>query len=277
MSATRSCARPALGTIVKSGRVLNLFTVTRPEWGVSEVARTLEMPKSGAHSQLSALAEIGVLRRTSDSRYRLGWRLVSLTQTLLESAGLCDEVRPELQHLRARGGKACSAQVNVPDGSDVIVVDRVVGPDFRSDALAGGGRRLPAHSTASGKILLAYDEISEDSVNLRPLTQATITKSGELHEKLAAVRAGGIGWDFEETYPGIECVAAPVRALDGSVAAAVSISGPTGFLWRARAGYERLVAGAARRIGETGRRQDLKAQFASAAAGFEREQAARVA
>ena len=266
--------RPAIGTIAKSGRILGLFTASRPEWGVSEVARSLKMPKSGAHSQLSALVEIGVLRRTNDSRYRLGWRLVSLTQTLLESMGLSEDVRRELEQLRTRGGKACSAQINVPDGLGVVVVDRVIGPDFKSEAFSAEGRRLPAHSTASGKVLLAYDAISGDGVNLRPLTRSTITKSRDLKENLAAVRAGGIGWDLEETHLGIECVAAPIRALDGSVTAAVSISGPTGCMRRAPRAYERLISGAARRIGEMGRRQDLKLRLD---ANFECAEASRVA
>ena len=112
--------RRGLRTIAKSGRVLDLFSTRRPEWGVSEVARSLGMPKSGAHSQLSALTQIGVLRRAQDNRYRLGWRLVAWTHTLLESEGFRSQAREELRELIAAGGRDCSAQVTVLDGGGAL-------------------------------------------------------------------------------------------------------------------------------------------------------------
>jgi hypothetical protein len=39
-----------LTTIQKIGPVLELFTVERPEWRMSEIARELGTPKSSAHS-----------------------------------------------------------------------------------------------------------------------------------------------------------------------------------------------------------------------------------
>jgi DNA-binding IclR family transcriptional regulator len=249
MRATPQPTRPILGTIVKSGRVLDLFTPRRPEWGVSEVARMLEMPKSGAHSQLSALAQIGVLRRTSDNRYRLGWRLISLTHTLLEGAGLREHADRELQRLVDIGGPSCSAQLMVLDGDEVISVSQVVGEDFRAGFIAPPGARLPVHSTASGKVLLAYSPLAEPAseIDLVPVTAATIVDPDELEAQLVAVRNEGLAWDCKETLDELSCVAAPVRDSDGSVAAALSISGPPGILARARLGYERQVSRAARR------------------------------
>jgi hypothetical protein len=44
----------ALQTVQKIGPVLDLFTVERPEWGVSEVAAVIDIPRSNAHALLSA-------------------------------------------------------------------------------------------------------------------------------------------------------------------------------------------------------------------------------
>ena len=158
---TNRCEPPVLGTIAKSGRVLALFTPRHPEWGVTEVARSLQMPKSGAHSQLSALTQIGVLRRTATSRYRLGWWLISLSHTLLETSGFRRQAHRELAQLVAHTGKACSAWIAVRDGGEVISIDQAGGSESQARFLTAAGRRLPAHSTAAGKLLLAFSPPDE--------------------------------------------------------------------------------------------------------------------
>ena len=263
---TKTCEPPVLGTIAKSGRVLALFTPRRPEWGVTEVARSLGMPKSGAHSQLSALTQIGVLRRTATSRYRLGWRLISLSYTVLETAGFRRQARHELGQIVAHAGKACSAWIAVRDGGEVISVDQAGGSESRAGFLTAAGRRLPAHSTAAGKLLLASSPSHEleliDDADLQQLTPATISDRGALSAELARVRSHAIAWEDEETLEGISSVAAPVRELDGSIVAAISISGPTSLLGRARSAHERLVVGAGRRTTDGMRNHFLVAETA---------------
>lgn len=269
MTVTRAHDRPVLGTIAKSGRVLELFTPRHPEWGVSEVARSLQMPKSGAHSQLSALTQIGVLRRTPANRYRLGWRLISLSHTLLETAGFRRQARQELAQMVAHGGKECSAWIAVRDAAEVISVDQIAGAESKARFLTAAGRRVPAHGTAAGKLLLAYSPLSEvellGDADLQQLTPVTITHQDELLDVLARIRTYALAWDDEEALEGISSVAAPVREWDGSVVAAISISGPTSSLARARSAYERLVVGAGRRTTDGMLKQFLSAQTADTA------------
>jgi len=44
-------------TIGKVSKLLNLFSVEKPEWGVRELARELGIPKSTAHELAKSLAE----------------------------------------------------------------------------------------------------------------------------------------------------------------------------------------------------------------------------
>jgi predicted transcriptional regulator len=57
--ATRAGGRPAVTAgpkvLEKTLRVLDLFTVERPSWSVSEIARELEMPTATAHRIIRAL------------------------------------------------------------------------------------------------------------------------------------------------------------------------------------------------------------------------------
>src|SRR5579871_4289175 len=88
-----------LGTLIRAGEVLDLFTVEEPEWGVTATAQRLGIGKSLAHEALATLTEIGLLRRVGHGRYRLGWRNISLASVLLRTDGLSTYARPVVRDL----------------------------------------------------------------------------------------------------------------------------------------------------------------------------------
>ena len=72
--------------IEKVTQILDLFSLERSEWGVGEVARVSELPKSTTSELMSSLADQRLLSHTAvQGRYRLGWRLFELSQTLLDA------------------------------------------------------------------------------------------------------------------------------------------------------------------------------------------------
>ena len=76
-----------LQTIQKASEVLALFDREHTEWGVREAAEQLNTAKSSVHDLMSSLAQVGFLQKTDDGRYRLGWRLVTMSETLLFKIG----------------------------------------------------------------------------------------------------------------------------------------------------------------------------------------------
>jgi len=90
------------------------------------------------------------------------------------------------------------------------------------------GRLVPAHCTALGKVLLAYNPEEAARVTegggLPKLTPHTISDPGALKAELARVRDAGYALDDEEFHEGNFCVAAPVRNYRGTVVAAISVS-----------------------------------------------------
>lgn len=89
----------ALQTVQKIGPVLDLFTVRRPEWGVTEVAAEIGVPRSSAHALLASLVDIGLLQCRSRGRYRIGWRVVELNQTLQGTVDVRTVAAPALAAL----------------------------------------------------------------------------------------------------------------------------------------------------------------------------------
>jgi DNA-binding IclR family transcriptional regulator len=93
------------------------------------------------------------------------------------------------------------------------------------------GRRLPAHATGVGKVLLAgLPESSLDalfrSVRMERFTAQTVADLPSLRKRLARIRRLGYGTDEEEYTIGVRCVAVPIRDQHGVIVAAMSVSAP---------------------------------------------------
>lgn len=95
------------------------------------------------------------------------------------------------------------------------------------------GERIPlvqAHALAVTKALVAGSEELEAMVVgqsvLSPFTTTTITSTSALTLELERVRRRGVAVDREEFAEGFCCVAAPILAPDGSVAASIAVSTP---------------------------------------------------
>lgn len=218
-----------LNTVTKVGLVLDLFSTRSPEWGVSEVASRLDIPRSSAHAVLSSLADIGVLQWREGGRYRVGWRVLELAEVQRGTIDVRAAAEPVLAALAAKHGETCHLAVR--DRNAVLYLDKVLGTHNITVQGARVGTRLECHCTAVGKVLLAYadDAVVDEyltTTQLRRHTTSTITTPEGLRADLRAIRRRGQGFDLGEAVEDVRCVAAPVRDDFGQVVAAVSMSAP---------------------------------------------------
>jgi DNA-binding IclR family transcriptional regulator len=115
-----------------------------------------------------------------------------------------------------------------------VYVDRLESPQTLR-LFTETGRRVPAHCTSSGKVLLAHLDAAAleavlDAMPLTALTPRTITDRGDLVDELARVRRRGWSEAVEEREVGVASIAVPIRDVGGAVAAALSIGAPTARL-----------------------------------------------
>ncbi|MDM3975311.1 IclR family transcriptional regulator [Mycobacterium marseillense] len=240
-----------LQTVQKIGPVLDLFTVQRPDWGVTQVAEAIGLPRSSAHALLASLVETGLLRCQPRGRYRLGWRVVELNETLRGSIDLQAVASAVLQRLVDQHGE--TVHLAVMQHGRVLYLDKLPGTRQLTVAGARVGTQLEAHCSAVGKVLLAYCHAQElqrflAGAPLRRLTPATKTDPLLLRAELDTIRASGIGFDECETVGEVSCVAAPIRDDSGVVVAALSLTAPSGRLRSRRNEYRRSVKAAALEI-----------------------------
>jgi DNA-binding IclR family transcriptional regulator len=218
-----------LQTIEKASEVLALFDREHPEWGVREVAEALGLAKSSAHDLLTSLEQVGLLGKNDEGRYRLGWRLVTLSETLLATTELRREARPIMEELADQYRE--TLHLAVLDDTKVVYADKLEGKQAVRVELTSLGTRLYAHCSAVGKVLLAYQP--EENVKriikaegLPRFTANTITDASELEQALAKVRKQGYAIDQEEILPDLCCIGAPIHNCTGQVIAAISMSIP---------------------------------------------------
>jgi DNA-binding IclR family transcriptional regulator len=241
-------------TIKKAMQVLDLFSLERPEWGVSEAARTLQLPKSSTSELMSSLTNQRLLSRTAKGRYRLGWRLFELSQTLLDTTAFRIEARKVMEELVRTWGE--TVHLAVLDGVQAVYVEKLQPTPAVKIMVSRAGARLPAHCSGVGKVLLAHcereytAELLEDQ-GLPALTSNTITDLDALADELERVRERGYAYDVEEILVGLCCVAAPIYDSKGEVISAVSFSVPAYRFHPRRDEYTAAILDAARHISES--------------------------
>jgi IclR family acetate operon transcriptional repressor len=136
--------------------------------------------------------------------------------------------RPVAARLVAECGQ--TIQLGVLDDREVVYVAKVDGTE-PVRLVSHDGARLPAHTTALGKALLAslppddFERLYRRRT-LTPRTRYSIVSLETLRAEVDAIRGQGFACDHEETALGLYCVAACVMGRDGKAVAAVSISIP---------------------------------------------------
>jgi DNA-binding IclR family transcriptional regulator len=240
-------------TIDKATQILDLFSLTRPEWGVSEAARALELPKSTASVLMSSLARRRILSRIDNGRYRLGWRLFELSQTILDTTEFRVEALRAMEELVQSWRE--TLHLAVLDGVQALYIEKLQPSPAVKIPITRPGARVPAHSCGVGKVLLAHGDWEylasqlEDQ-GMPALTSNTIATPDALADELEWVRELRYAYDNEETLVGLCCVAAPIYDSGGTVVAAVSFSVPAYRFHAKKEKYTAAILDAASRISE---------------------------
>lgn len=242
-----------LQTLQKAGELLALYDRDHTEWGVREVSAKLKIAKSSTHDLMASLAKLGFLNKTEDNRYRLGWRLVTLSETLLATTELRKEAHPVMEDLAAQYQE--TIHLAVLDDTQAVYVDKLEGRQAVRVELTSLGARLYAHCSSLGKVLLAYSSEEDarriiQTAGLPRFTPNTITDEEELLQALAKIRKQGYAYDLEEILPDLCCVGAPIYNHLGQVIAAISMSIPAYRFRRSQAEYREGVMRAAKAISE---------------------------
>ncbi len=222
---------------------------------LTELMQATGLPKPSLHRTLSLFEDAGYVQREPAGRaYAVGPRLASLGLAILSNDAVATLRRAVLRQLVAEVGETCN--LSMLRKGEVVYLDRVEA-DWPLRLHLPVGSTVPAHCSASGKLLLASLPAAERDalvavLPLQRFTEHTITDRGLLAKELDRIVATGYSVDDEEYVKGVACIAVPVRLKQGDVVAAVAVHAATARLPLQRAiGLAPRLQEAAARLAET--------------------------
>lgn len=226
----RQSGRGAASAVQSVDRAVSVLEILarHGEAGVTEIAEELDVHKSTAFRLLGVLENRGLVAQAKDrGKYYLGAGVLRLAGAAAVRLDISQEGVPVCREVADELGETVNIAVLDDDAAVNIMQARGTASVTAQNWL---GRRTPLHATSSGKVLLAHmPPTLREGLLARPLprfTDRTITGAAMLRAELEAVVEQGYGVTIEELELGLAAVAAPVRAHDGKVIAAISVSGP---------------------------------------------------
>lgn len=204
-----------------TGRALAVLAAFEGSSGAltaSRIAQRAGLPLSTTYRLIHELEAWGGLEKMSGGRYQIGMRIWELGQ--FAGRRLRERARPYLQDLFDLTHE--NVQLAVREGTQTLYVDKIYG-SHELPRIARIGSRLPLHTTAVGRVLLAaqptwfIDAYLERELEA-PTTQ-TLTDPSLLRDEIMTVRQQGYSITVEQMRAGKFSLAQPVIVWGETVAA----------------------------------------------------------
>jgi len=208
--------------------VLEQFGGEHDELGVTELSKRLKLHKNNVFRLLATLESRGYIEQNkATENYRLGIRCLQLGQTCIAQMGLLRQAHPIIDGLAHSANETTFVAVLRKTGVvplDAVEAERPVRmtPNI--------GESLPLHSTAAGKVQLAF--ISDADLRealtegLPRFTERTIVDRQVLSAQLREVAERGYAVELAEHIDEVHSIAVPIRDYTRNVVGSLAISGP---------------------------------------------------
>ena len=238
--------------------LLDTIAESHEDMSLKELKDRLDIDKSSIFRLLATLVNKGYVEQDSlTRRYKLGLKILALSNSLYSRLRMSEQTRPYLKELASETGE--TSHLALCSNYESVLIDQEIGSELVS-VNTQLGRREPLHATALGKVLLASFSKEEfetfiSSNGIATYTPNTKTDKAALKKEIEKVRKAGFAIDDEEYKNGIRCIASPVHDSKGLTIAAIGISGPK----------ERIPKS---RIGELAKIVRMTAEKVSAKLGF---------
>ena len=203
-------------------RALRILTVLQGgrRMSLGEIASAIDLAPSTVHGLVRTLLAHGMVQQEIDSsRYRLGPATLRLGNVYLDTLELRSRVAIWTEGLARRTG--CAVRTAVLLFDEVVVVAHEPRPDGTRQ-MPEVGIVIPAHASALGKALLAFQPDFKAGDDLRSMTGETITEQSVLDEQLEQIHSTGLATEVEEAVLGECAAAAPVFDSSGEATGAIS-------------------------------------------------------
>ncbi len=218
-----------MGTVSKALELLDLFTRSRPQIGLSELARLSDVNKATCFRLMGELQNHGLVEQVGAAReYRLGPAVLRLAALREAHVPMRDAAMPVLQELARVTGE--TAHVSVLSGGQLRSIAHAYSGDFGTKVIMDDVHVLPFHATSSGMAVLAHLDAATQAAELKkPLparTSNTETDPARLAKRLKDIAARGYAESAGGYEAEVHSFAVPLFDSVGACSGGLAVASP---------------------------------------------------
>lgn len=214
-------------SIARALNILEYLARDKHEATIAEIAAAFDYPKNSVFRVMKSLETYGYVEEES-RKYRATARLLYLGYASMQNKGLLEASFDIMHSLRDEVNE--TVLIGTLLGNTVVIIDQLISFEFIKFT-ADIGMRVPLHTSAPGKAILAYlpdDEQSKviDQINFVRYTDNTVPSRKAMLEEMARVKEDGYAIDDGEEIPEIHCIGVPILDYRQYPVAALWVVGP---------------------------------------------------
>lgn len=223
-------------SLVRAFALLDMLATTQG-LSLSELCRRVKLPRSTVHRLLTTMEAMRYVEfNRNKHEWAIGLQAFTVGAAFAQRRDLGQLGRPIMRSLMSEVDHPINFALPGLGGMYYVAQEKAEGI---GRSLIRPGARLPMHTTASGKALMAYwqEEELEEFLDRRFFEKSTarsIVDPIALRDELGSICSRGYAIDDEEHADGLRCVAATVFDRHGLPKAALSISDSVGRLSQSR-------------------------------------------
>ncbi|MEH7275224.1 IclR family transcriptional regulator [Neobacillus vireti] len=196
-------------------RLMNIFTVEKPEYHLNELADKLSIAPSTVHRLLTTLRSEGfVVKDSLSNKYRLGVSIRALENVLRKEMNLFHLSQDILEEIVIRTNLSASLAIIFQESTFILNAIEVDNPFFSKYCYIG--KQTSFLSTSAGKVLLLS---KNDHDILQFEEQSMVTK---LRQQL---KVNGFIDGNEDNQIGITTIAVPIKNKKNEIIASLEMMG----------------------------------------------------
>lgn len=216
--------------VTKCAKVMDILSHARMPLTFSEIIEQSGFVKSSTHRILSVLQGEELIEYDKKNRtYRTGSRLRDWARSSWRRIDLQQTANEFIHTLSEETGM--NTALSVLDSDTVLYLRTVDAIQLRYASHAGD--HVPLHSTAAGKVFLAYmskkrRQETVSRLGFEKFTEHTKTNPDDLLEELKSIPKFGFARSLGEERLQVTGIAAPIWSAEDSVTASLSLWSQTG-------------------------------------------------
>ncbi len=191
----------------------------KEQWAISEIAEQTKLPISTVHRLMSTLIKFGLITQITETKqYKIGYTWMEIGLRMLDRLDFRAIARPVMERLALEIEE--SIYLNIPSGTNAIIVERVDSP-AKVKFVDNLGEQIPLHIGAANKTMLANLPVAEATNIIQKLIR-TENQRRAIFDQLTLIQKQGFAVSYGEKTEGTASVAAPIIGFNQKVFGALS-------------------------------------------------------